>query len=195
VVETWRERLCSISWFMACMNEYIARKANQEDNCKGRFWEARFKSQALLDEAALLSCMAYVDLNPVRARISRDLPSSDYTSVQARINQITGKPRKQRDPVPRLMPFREVERQDNELIGLPYNLKDYIDLVDWTGRVVRQDKRGSISKELPCLLSTLQLTDSQWQILALDIQKRSVCMLNGLDKLAALEKRNAKKAA
>ena len=84
-VSLWRERLIDISWFMRCLNESVARQANREDQCSGRFWEGRFKSQALLDETAVVTCMAYVDLNPVRAGLSESLDGSDFTSIQERL--------------------------------------------------------------------------------------------------------------
>ena len=93
LVEVWRARLSDLSWFMRCLNELIARLANAEENCTGRFWEGRFRSQALLDEAAVVSCMAYVDLNPVRAGLCETLEDSEFTSIQHRL-QLFGQTQK-----------------------------------------------------------------------------------------------------
>jgi REP element-mobilizing transposase RayT len=84
-IEVWRRRLGDVSWFMRCLNEWLARKANAEDECTGRFWEGRFTSQLIEDEGALLACMAYVDLNPVRAGMAEGLEGNRLTSVHDRI--------------------------------------------------------------------------------------------------------------
>ncbi len=187
--QIWRHRLSDISWFMACLNEYIARKANAEDNCKGRFWEGRFVSKALLDETALLSAMAYVDLNPVRAGIARNLKDSRFTSIQDRIREVSGE---QSQAKPPLMPFSESKTPDDRTRNLPFHLKDYVDLVDWTGRIVRKNKRGFIPASEPNILKTLKLTAQDWEYLALSIQKRSINSIHGLERLKAHANQRAK---
>ena len=143
---TWRDRLADLSWFMRCINEPIARMANSEDHCTGSFWEGRFKSQALLDERALLACMAYVDLNPIRAAMATTPEQSDFTSVQERI---------QHPDSGCLAPFSD---QGNTTI--PFNLKDYLELVDWGGREVKRNKRGYIPASAPPILLRLKMNAS-----------------------------------
>lgn len=70
-VSTARERLNALGWFMKCVKEPLARMANKEDGCRGTFWEARFKSIAILDDEALLTTLAYVDLNPLAAGLAK----------------------------------------------------------------------------------------------------------------------------
>jgi hypothetical protein len=144
--EVYRKRLRSISWFMKCLNEYIARRANIEDGCTGHFWESRFKSQALLDERALLTCMAYVDLNPIRAAMAKTPEQSDYTSIQERI----------KDKDTRLIGFGHDEK------GLPFSLSGYLDLVDYSGRVILETKRGYIPENLAPILDRLGLDPDTW---------------------------------
>ena len=159
--EIWRENLSSISWFMRCLNEYIARRANEEDECTGRFWEGRFKCQALLDEAAVIACMAYVDLNPVRAGIADTPEQSDHTAVQQRIQALQEQPSDQPET---LMPFVGNEHEDRRK-GLAFHLQDYLELLDWTGRCIREDKPGAIANDLPPILDRLQITTESWRSL------------------------------
>ncbi len=80
-----RQRLSNISWFMSALSEPIARMANRQDGCTGRFWEGRFKAQRLVDEASLLACSMYVDLNPVRAAMVAQPEEAEHTSVYDRL--------------------------------------------------------------------------------------------------------------
>lgn len=87
-VAEYRRRLMSISWFMAQVNEPVARAANREDKLKGRFWESRFHSQQLLDDAAFLACSIYVDLNPIRAKVVETPEEAEHTSAYNRIKAL-----------------------------------------------------------------------------------------------------------
>jgi REP element-mobilizing transposase RayT len=162
LITQWRKRLHDISWFMRCLNEPIARQANKEDGCTGRYWEGRYKSQALLDEKALAACMAYVELNPVRAGIAKKPEDSEYCSLTKRIDQL--KPNHdsdKEDNLPHLLPFIGNPRKDIPK-GIPLQLQAYIELVDWTGRTILEDKRGYIDNNLPPILERLQIDPKHW---------------------------------
>jgi REP element-mobilizing transposase RayT len=157
IIETWRSRLYDLSWFMRCLNEHIARIANAEDQCTGRFWEGRFKSQALLDETAELQAMAYVDLNPIRADMAASPEESDYTSIQLRMSKDNNSPMKNL-----LRPFAGDSHQDNNSNDIPYNLIEYIQLVDWSGRQIHPKKRSVIAANLPPIFTRLNMQHHIW---------------------------------
>jgi REP element-mobilizing transposase RayT len=187
MVESWRERLMSVSWLLTqrrCLNEHIARKANEEDECTGRFWKGRFKSQGLLDEQAVLACLAYVDLNPVRAAIAGTPEESDYTSIQRRIQALQAaashpdghssdaKGDNSTPPPtqpPELYPLVGGERQAMPQ-GLAFHLADYLELVNWTRQAVREDKRGAIAEDPPPILTRLGISAQAWLQLATEFE-------------------------
>ncbi|WP_263078642.1 transposase [Endozoicomonas sp. Mp262] len=156
--DDYRNRLLDISWFMRCLNEHLAREANLEDGCKGRFWEGRFKSQALLDEAAVLTCMAYVDLNPVRAGQAKMPESSDFSSIQDRIRQWQQNSGKKQCNHLKPLQWKGITADKS----VPFSLLDYFYLIDWTGRSVRPDKKGVIPADLPPLLVRLGIDSQEW---------------------------------
>ncbi len=176
----WRSRLTDISWFMKCLNEPIARQANKEDNCTGHFWEARFHSQALLDDQAILTAMAYVDLNPVRARIASTPESSKFTSIKERIHPafdlnaaiksycehggFSDHLLSRNDPIHirPLAQFTGGESLSNQDRGVHFDFKDYLELLDFTGQVIREDKTGFIDNTLPPILDRLSIDGKSW---------------------------------
>ena len=171
-----RRRLASLSWLMGSLCEPIARRANREDRCTGRFWEGRFKSQAIVDEAALLACSIYVDLNPIRACVAETPETSEFTAAFERIaarreaspvvadsalveeNVVATEPppaparNAWLSPVPDADVPREAKKPSPKAAGhrasdrgfLPLTLDEYLQLLDWTGRAVRADKRGAV---------------------------------------------------
>jgi len=187
LINEWRGRLSDISWFMRCLNEFIARKANKEDGCTGRFWEGRFKSQALLDEDALLTCMAYVDLNPVRAHINDSIETSEYTSAYERIHGViqakTVYPTFSFIKKPLFGFVGNVD--EHKIQGLPFSFLDYLALIDWSGRHIREDKHGVIPTEHPKLLSLLNLNEEIWLSLAKRFGKDYHGAVGTIEALAA----------
>ncbi|MEA3545553.1 MAG: transposase [Thermodesulfobacteriota bacterium] len=185
LADKYRQRLCDLSWFMKNLNEYISRKANTEENVKGHFWESRYKCQALLDEQALLTAMAYVDLNPVRAAITEIPEESDHTSVKRRVselkrgqtidnkieNSVISDPNSEQLQVPEasLLPFEPGEHLKT---SIPFALEDYLDLLDTVGRAVHPAKRGYIPDTTPVILSRLGITTEMFIIHANQFLKR-----------------------
>jgi hypothetical protein len=190
-----RVRLASLPWFMASLCEPVARRANREDSVSGRFWEGRYKSQRIADEAALLACSIYVDLNPIRACLADTPETSEFTAAYERIaarqymgtrgtnesnpvmegvaaDQMTATATRDAwlSPVPDAdvpatsdeRPTAHSTRRASDRGFLPMTLDEYLELLDWTGRMVRTDKRGAIPSTLMPILQRLQVDAELW---------------------------------
>jgi len=182
-VARWRERLSDLGWCMKALKEHLARRANREEGCSGAFWEGRFKSVPLLDQAALVACMAYVDLNPIRAQVADRPEKARFTGAYERIRvrkavraaarlrsvgkaeQATALLRKagidarigDADKASWLTPIVCCQAE-----GSPLSLDDYLTLVDRTGRIITQGKRGSIPPDLMPILKRLDIDIDKW---------------------------------
>jgi hypothetical protein len=179
-IAAFRERLSNVSNFMQALCEHVALRANREDSCSGHFWEERFRARDLKNEAAVLVCGIYVDLNQIRAEEAMTPEESTHTSAYDRI-----KARKARDEgnVPDGMPA------DGWLCALPLNerseayegaacsktpwraadkgilpieLDDYLRLLDPTGRIIREGKGGAIPEHLAPILDRLSINQDLW---------------------------------
>jgi hypothetical protein len=184
-----RGRLSSLSWFMKCLKEPIAHRANQEDGCTGHFWESRFKSPRVLDLTGLLSAMVYVDLNVIRAAIAETPEESAFTSVQDRIQvmqhfeKVCGRrrtaPRRAAKLLARLGRGRSprhaedgiwlapLEMREGDTIEkrgglLPLSLAEYVTIVDEVGREVRNEREGVTPATLAPILERLRIDGLQW---------------------------------
>ena len=199
-----RKRLSCVSWFMRCMCEVIARMANAEDGCTGRFWEGRFRTTVLDSEEALAACMAYVDLNPIRAGLADTPECSDFTSVKERITDLQsadavdsadakdartehGERAGWLSPVPlepkrRKVRSKKTERRTDNKGCHPMSLPEYLQLVEWTGRKIHDGKRGRINDAVPSILDRLGTTAEIWMDVVRKQRRRQNIPLNSTQR-------------
>ncbi len=206
-VAMWRNRLSDISWFMRCLNESIARRANREDECKGRFWEGRFRSQALLDEKALITCMAYVDLNPVRVGLCTSLDECDFTSIQERLvaqaRRAKTRSARQKRLLSHFSHYFEAQQQGSTAKGrlMPLNSgmlnvldstlfftqSDYVALLQWTSsRIQNKDSEQDKGAESAAhkLLQNLMIDSEHWLDAVKKFNKHFYLAAGSVDSLA-----------
>ena len=196
-IAEFRLRLSDMSWLMARLAQRIATAANGEDGCTGRFWEGRYKSQELLDEASILACAMYVDLNPIRAAIAQTPEESDFTGAKDRLDDLqqdhvaisdhqlahdweregTGQrcgwmsPIEIREAHDPLGPDLSSDRRASDKGFLNVSLGQYLSLLDWTGRSLSGIKPGAIPSHLKPILERVGLLSWTWCELVRDFGK------------------------
>jgi REP element-mobilizing transposase RayT len=180
-VEVLRERLASLGWFMKALKEPLARMANKEDECKGTFWESRYKSIAILDEEALVATCAYIDLNPVAAGIAAAPETSRHTSVRQRVRHAKAKGKLAELKAAEsgsvagsraagdvehdlwLCPVEDRRGQGGQREGMldGFSLGSYLLLVDYTSRLCRKGK-ARVSREVASILDRMGTSPDVW---------------------------------
>ncbi len=169
-VAKYREKLKDPSCYMQELNQSIARRANKEDNMTGRFWQGRFKSINLAEPGALLKCIMYVELNPVRAKMVESPELSEFTSCYRRVKAELAREKLEKKPNNRklqeeaeldswLSPIFNTKKKRG-ILEMTFN--EYLELLDWTGREIREDKRGAIPANLESILERLKLKSDNW---------------------------------
>jgi REP element-mobilizing transposase RayT len=182
-VARYRQRLQDLGWFMKALKEPLARLANKEDDCTGTFWEARYKSIAILDEEALLATCAYIDLNPVAAGIAQTPEAAAHTSIKQRVDHVrknglletlhaaaeaksaaAAKIEADIEQSHWLCPLQDRSRAGAAREGmLPgFSLSGYLELVDWTARLCRTGK-ARITAEVAGIMARLGTSAEYWQ--------------------------------
>jgi REP element-mobilizing transposase RayT len=181
-VARWRERLANLGWFMKALKEPLARMANKEDDCKGTFWESRYKSIAILDEEALLATCAYIDLNPLAAGVASSPEASRHTSLRQRVLHARGEGKL--DALKRaahgsiagskaagkleeshwLCPLEDRRLKDSGREGMleNFSLGSYLLLVDYTARLARTGK-ARLGPELEGIFQRLGTSAEFWE--------------------------------
>ena len=139
-----RQRLGDVSWYMRCLNEHIARRANKEEDRTGRFWEGRFESRPLADEQAVHACMVYNDLNPLRAGMVAGLDAPQQTSLRRRLEEAAASPERLREP---LRPLR-LESDSGRVLtagepALATTLEAYLAQAKWTAARCSSEHAGT----------------------------------------------------
>lgn len=163
-----RKQLSSVSKFMAALSEYIARRANAEDDCDGRFFSGRFSCREITHDAGLLVAGLYVDLNLLRAGEAQTPETSVYTSawfrIQSRQASAKNSPSQPNDSWLAALTLQADHLGDVPCLSgkrasdkglLSMTLDDYLQLLDWSGRQLRANKRGAIPANLAPILERL----------------------------------------
>lgn len=175
-LKKYRKRLGSLSWFMSRLNEPLAKQSNLEDCVKGRFWESRFQSIPLLDETAVLACMAYVDLNPIRAGVVNELEQSLYTSIRKRLTSLCNVADLH---YLRLSPVNQCN--DNSFSS--FVLSDYLALVEWTGRAIVHPDKAAIPPHITSIFNRLNLQQNHWLSQIQRLTHGQPTMMGSIEKL------------